>query len=59
MGVPRLAPFIRNSFPKAVRLFRRGEYRTRVDNVYVDKYSIGNRMINLTDLYRTLWYSKS
>ena len=36
MGVPRLSIWTRTTFPKAIRQFRKGEYRAKVDNVYVD-----------------------
>ncbi len=36
MGVPRLFPFIINTFPKSVKHFRLGKFRTKVDYLLVD-----------------------
>lgn len=36
MGVPRLAPYIFNSFPKAVEYFLQGKKKFKVDYLYLD-----------------------
>jgi len=36
MGVPRLFPFIITNFPKQVKHFRRGSYRSNVNYLYLD-----------------------